>query len=279
MRASILTVNFRSKDHLGRMLESLRVHECELEYEVIVVNNDPSEDLSDLASESVRVLDMGQNRGFAYAVNRGLEVAAGEFVALINPDVIFIEPALSKMLEHLDLNKDVGIAGPRLLFPDGSHQPSVRLFPRPLDQWLILLKIPHLFEPRRVAQYLMTHTHPMETQDVDQIMGAFFVMRREMIEMVGAWDERFFLWFEEVDYCKRAHDAGWKIRYDTDATAQHVRGASFSREATRNKQAYLRESIRRYMRKYFGWKAWLLFTLSHPMFWMLGHLAHFMKRR
>ena len=274
---SIITVNFRSDDHLKHLIASVRHHLNDLSWEMIVVNHDPDVSLDHLADGNRLRVFMEPNHGFAAGCNLGIKEASGKYILLLNPDIELVDGSVGTLLEHMDRDTKVGIAGGRLLNPDGSTQPSVRRFPAVLDQLLILLKLPHVF-PRLIDAYLLPHFHYEKTQDVDQVMGAFFLIRRSVIEKIGLLDQGFFYWFEEVDYCKRARDAGFVVRYYHDVLAKHMGGGSFKRVRIKDKQAVIRRSVRRYIRKHFGWRAAMLFTFANPLFWLLGRLADFFKR-
>ena len=280
MDVSIISVNFRSRDHLECMVASVLKYTKGLEYELIIVNNDAEPlSLSTGPATRTRIINNTQNFGFAVGCNQGIEVARGRYLVLLNPDIELVDDSLKKIVVELDRDLEVGIAGPRLVYPDGTPQPSVRRFPKLLDQLLIMLMIPHvLTNLGPINQYLHTDLDVEKTQDVDQVMGAFFVIRRELLDAIGLLDEGFFFWYEEVDYCRRAIDAGWKVRYYANVKARHVGGGSFSREKTIRKQTVIRRSLRRYARKHLGWKAYLMLVLLDPVFRILAIIAHLFKR-
>ena len=118
-----------------------------------------------------------------------------------------------------------------------------------------------------------------QSADVDQVMGALFCIRRELLEEIGSLDDAFFMWYEEVDYCRRAMEAGWRVRYFADISARHKKGASFDRVLTIKKQAMLRRSIRRYMFKHHGALVGSLFLTLEPVFWLTGFIASIAKPR
>jgi len=180
--------------------------------------------------------------------------------------------ALKRMVEWMDAHPEAGIAGPKLLNPDGSRQPSVRRFPGLLDQALILLKL-HRFWPSAppFRRYLAADFDGAKEQDVDQLMGAALFVRREVFADIGLLDEAFFIWFEEVDFCKRAKDAGWRVVYVPTASVIHHGGASFAKAMTLKKQRYFGASMRTYFRKHRG--AWTLLVLALPMLIGLGAAA------
>jgi len=274
-----VTVSFKTKDHVERMVESALKYIRGVDFEIIVVNHDKGERLELPSLPNVRSYTQ-RNKGFAAGCNSGIKKAHGRYIALINPDVVFSSDSLTQIVKHMDEDVDVGIAGPRLYNMDGTSQPSVRRFPTPIDQLLIMLKIPHfLTNLPQINHYLHTDLDPDVTQDVDQVMGAYFVIRDTVLKDIGLLDDKFFFWFEEVDYCLRAKTAGWKVRYYADTSAMHVKAGSFSRVKTFHKQAVIRQSLRRYMKKHHGWKGYLLFLGFEPVLKVLGIIAHVIKRR
>ena len=108
-------------------------------------------------------------------------------------------------------------------------------------------------------------------------MGAFFCVRRQLIEEIGMLDNGFFMWYEEVDFCQRAKNAGWRIHYYADIQTKHKKGASFDQVATIKKQSMLRRSIRRYMFKHYGVSTGIVFLILEPLFWMMSLLASVIK--
>jgi GT2 family glycosyltransferase len=277
---SVITVSYRTLDYVEAMLRSLFAQERAEDLEVFVVINGDGSDPSALraAFPSVRFVVSDRNLGFAGGNNLALGLASGEFAVLVNPDVTFTEPAVSAIVDRMRRDPDVGVGGISLKNPDGSQQGCVWRFPAVIDQFLILSKVPHLFPNLPpIRRYLMRGFDYARTQDVDQVMGAFFCVRREAVDRIGPLDDGFFMWYEEVDFCRRAHDAGWKTRYYADVVATHRKAASFDRVGTFKKQAMVRRSLRRYMRKHHGRAAWLLFVFLNPLFVALAAFASFVK--
>jgi hypothetical protein len=277
---SVVTVSYKAADYLGGMLESLFAHANGCEFEVFVVTNGDQTDISALETRfpTVRWIKNDRNLGFAGGCNLAINEARGHLVCLVNPDVVFTENALCAIEKKMRRDLDVGIGGISLKNFDGTQQDCVVRFPAPLDQLLILLKIPHLLPNLSIIRrYLMKDFDYSRTQDVDQVMGAFFCIRRDLLRQIGLLDDQFFVWYEEVDYCKRAKDAGWKVRYYADITARHRKGGSFSRITTLKKQATIKRSLRHYMKKHYGIGVWLLFVLLDPVFLLLAIASSIVK--
>ena len=277
---SIITVSYKSLDYVEQMLASLFRFVDRDDLEIFVVINGDGSDPSRLANAypRVRFLISETNLGFAGGCNFAIRQSTGEFVILLNPDTVFESDAISEIEDRMRRDADVGIGGISLKNLDGTQQDCVWHFPTPVDQLLLLSKIPHVFPNLSpIRRYLMKDFDYRRTQDVDQVMGAFFCIRRDVIDRIGLLDDGFFLWYEEVDYCRRTVDVGWKVRYYSDVSILHRKGGSFSRVGTWKKQGMVRRSLRRYVRKHHGLAAWLLFLVLDPIFLVLSALASLIK--
>ena len=197
---------------------------------------------------------------------------------MINPDIIFIDNALAKIADLMRQHPDVGIGGAALQNLDKTPQACTWRFPTPVDQLLILLKLPHLFPHlTAVAKWRMDGFDFTKDQDVDQVMGAFFCIRRALLDQIGLLDNGFFMWYEEVDFCKRAKNAGWRVSYFANVHALHKKGSSFETIHTFAKQRMVRKSIRRYLRKHFGFIVGALFWILNPLFILAAFIAALIK--
>lgn len=279
---SIIIVNYKVADLVEQCIKSVFEHTKGVNFEVILIDNASGDDVVPRISSSfkeVNIIANNRNLGFASACNQGIEIARGDFILLLNPDTELKDDAISSIVSKMRSDPEVGVGGVHLINPDGSHQSSgVRRFPGVIDQLMIMLKIPHLIgDVGPVHRYMMHDLDYTESQDVDQVMGAFFCIRRDLIGKIGPLDREFFIWFEEVDFCRRAVDAGYRIRYYADIEAVHHRGKSFGQVATIKKQKWIRTSLRRYIRKHKGILAWLLFVVLEPVFIVLAIVSQIIK--
>lgn len=277
---SIITINYKTADYVAKMLASLKRVGPACDYEVFVVENGSGDDLSALEKgyPDVNFLYSEENLGFAGGCNLAIEQASGDYYLLINPDVVFETDAVCGIKDRMDANPDVAVGGAQLRHLDGTPQKSVRNFPQPVDQLQLLLKLPHVMSNlQAMKRWRASDFDYTKTQDVDQVMGAFFCIRKEAWIDIGPLDSGYFVWYEEVDFCKRAVDNGWHVRYFADVTAKHKQGSSFERVATMEKQRILRHSIKRYAKKHFGTGWWLLFVGLEPIFWVLALIASVIK--
>lgn len=278
---SIVVVTYKENlDVLKACFDSVR-DSIGLTFELIVVDNGQSSATEGLLKSyaEARYIRNPDNLGFAAAVNIGMRVRKGRYVLLLNPDTSFTPDVLKKMIEHLDRDAKVGIASCVIRYPNGELQESIRRFPTLKDQLLILLKVPHFLKTRAIDRYMMKDVDPMKTQDVNSIMGAFMFIREEVLQQIGLFDERYFIWFEEVDFCKMTHDAGWKIRHYGDVTITHHKGHTFNKLATIRKQRWIRESLRKYMKKHHGVLPWLLLWSLNAPFVGLAWIVSIVKPR
>jgi hypothetical protein len=292
MDLSIVTLNWNVAPLVGELLDSIVRETRGISYEILVADNASKDGIARVVEAftkehsevALTFLKNDRNLGFAAGNNPAIRLSKGRYVVLLNPDARVKDGALQKMVAWMDAHPDVGVAGPRLLNPDGTPQPSVRRFPRLADQVLILLKLHRLarFLPPLRTYFADDFDYGRE-QDVDQVMGAAFFVRRRVFEDIGLLDESFFIWFEEVDFCKRAKEAGWRVAYVPSATVVHHGGESFAREFTLKKQRYFNASMRTYFRKHRG--AWTSALLSLPIVIALGAASlvslwkHLRKRR
>jgi hypothetical protein len=264
---SIIIVNWKVADLAARLLYTVAKETKGITYEIFVVDNDSDDDIREVVAGfreghpdlDLRFIGNDRNLGFAAANNLAISQANGRHILLLNPDTALKDDALSVMVSWLDAHPDVGIAGPRLLNADGTVQPSVRAFPKLLDQTLILLKAHRLVKRLPpLKRYFAADFDYGKAQDVDQLMGAAFFVRKDVFTKIGLLDEAYFIWFEEVDFCRRAKDAGFRIVYVPDASIIHHGGESFSKAFTMAKQRYFNDSMRTYFRKHHRARAWLL---------------------
>lgn len=281
MKLSIVIITYKEDPDVLRACFGSVAASRDVAHEVCVVDNGGRAATRLLLAEELphaTYIPNPENRGFAAAVNQGMRRATGDYVLLLNPDTVLPPTTLATMVAHMDRDTTVGIGSCIIRYPDGTLQESIRRFPTLRDQLVVLLKLPHVF-PGLVDRYMMRDVRQTDTQDVDSIMGAFMMIRRDVMTKVGYFDERYFIWFEEVDYCKMAHDAGFVIRSYGDCTVVHHKGHMFNQLATIRKQKWIRQSMRKYFRKHHGSGAAFVLWVLAPVFVVLAYLAAVVKRR
>jgi hypothetical protein len=276
---SIIVVTYKEDlDVLRDCFSSVEASEG-LNHELIIVDNAGRKETEELVSEyGATYIPNPENRGFAAAVNQGMKQSEGDYILLLNPDTSFTSDVLSRMVGHLNEDHEVGVASCVIRYPDGSFQESIRRFPTFWNQLMVMLKLPHIMKRvPAIDRYMMRDVDPMKTQDVQSIMGAFMFIRPVLFDRIGYFDERYFIWFEEVDYCKMTYDAGMKIRHYADVEITHHKGHAFNKIATLRKQKWMRTSLRKYIKKHHGLIPWALLWLLTPLFIVLAHIAATIK--
>ncbi len=227
---SVLIVSFNTRDRLRECLKAVAAQTGDIRHETVVVDNASHDGSADMvASEfpGVRLVRSVINLGFGNGNNLGLHQANGRYVVLLNSDALIPPATLSLALAHMEANLMVGMGGGRLLAPDGGWQPSARKFPSLLDEFLNLSGLAARYpQSRFFGRFDRTWADPAVTADVDWVPGAFAIIRRDLLDAIGFFDPRFFLYYEEVDLCRRIKDAGFAVRYWPDLVITHIGGES-----------------------------------------------------
>lgn len=266
---SIITVSWNVKDYLRESLEAVFANAGDVSLEVFVVDNNSSDGTRDMLREFAQreprltVLCNNTNVGFARANNQAIEQASGRYVLLLNPDMRVFSDTLANMTRWMDAHPRVGVAGCHLVTDAGETVRHVRRFPGLWNQLAIVLKIPHLF-PRVLDRYLMRDFDYTKEARVDSVRGSFFMIRREALR-VGLLDERFFIWFEEVDFCKRMRSAGWEVWYTPAARCVDRVGRSFAQVGGIKKQKMFLESMYLYFDKWGDWRYRVVVWVARPV--------------
>jgi N-acetylglucosaminyl-diphospho-decaprenol L-rhamnosyltransferase len=255
---SVIVVNYNTAHLLREMFDTLAAATQGISHEVIVVDNASRDDsLSVLRSQhpGAHVIANAQNVGFGRANNQAIEHLRGRHVLLLNTDAFMAPDALQRSLAHLAANPKVGVLGVKLLSRDGSLQPSCRYFPTPLNIFLLRTGLTR-FLPfvRQIDDLTWDHAG---ARDCDWVPGCFYLMPREVVTSTGLFDPRFFLYYEEVDHCRRAKQAGWGVRYLGDTSTVHIGGESAKSDSELTAQGrqisvLLTESELLYVRKHHG---------------------------
>ncbi len=233
---SVVVVSYNVRDLLENCLHSVERAFAGMLGEVFVVDNNSDDGSVDMVRErfpAVRLIASTRNEGFARANNLALAEARGEYLLLLNPDTLVQEDTFSVMLRFFEENKDVGMAGCRIITPDGSLEPACRRsFPSPWVSFTKLTGLSVLF-PRSsiLARYNLTYLSEDETYEVDAISGSFMMLRSTVYERIGGLDEEFFMYGEDLDWCYRVQQAGWKICYVHATKIIHYGGESTKRSS------------------------------------------------
>lgn len=227
---SVVVVSFNTRDMLCECLETLDREAGAVSYETIVVDNASRDESADMVKQhfpNARLIPSEVNLGFAAANNQGFPLARGRYVALLNSDAFLKPGALERAVQQMDARPEVGLAGGLLVGRDGSCQPSARMFPSLTNEFLSLSGLSARYPKSRFfGRFDRTWAAPEDAAEVDWVPGAFSIIRRDVLEKVGYFDEKFFLYYEEVDLCRRIKRAGYTICYWPDVAVVHIGGES-----------------------------------------------------
>ena len=260
---SIIMVSYNSKEVIDRCLASLRASRIRGPVEIIVVDNHSQDGTPAMIEENFPEVDLivnRENKGFAAANNQGLAAAMGDFVLLLNPDTVVRPQTIQRALDFMAANPQAGLCGARLMSPEGVQQPSARRFPDAWTKCLTLSGISRRFPGSRVFNgHEYGHVNQSQDVEVDWVPGAFALCRREALGGMPLFDERFFLYYEETDLCRRLKQAGWKVYFVAGAEVVHIGGAS----SATTKESFDRHA--RQVRKYRMRSEWLYFYKNHGL--------------
>ncbi|MDI9639606.1 glycosyltransferase family 2 protein [Geitlerinema splendidum] len=260
----IVILNWNTRDLLRKCLQTVFASEGAFSYQVIVVDNastDGSADMVRAEFPQAMLIVNTENIGYPAGNNVGLralgyggkgQVApdAPRYALLLNPDTEVPPTALQDMIRFMDSRPEVGIAGPKLVLPDGSLDKACkRGFPTPMVSLYHFSGLARLFpNSPRFARYNMTYIHPDQEAEVDSVVGAYMQIRREAIDAVGLLDETFFMYAEDLDWAYRIKGAGWAVIYHPQVVVRHVKRAA-SRQSRKAQFEF--------------WRAMLLFYRKH----------------
>ncbi len=270
---SLVIVSFNTREVLRESLQSVERERGDLRVEIFVVDNnshDGSVEMVEAEFPEVHVLRSEVNLGFGAANNVALERAKGQFLVLLNSDAFLCPQSLRLAVQHMQEHPEAGLAGGRLVGRDFRLQPSARMFPGILSDFLVLTGLAARFSKSRFfGSFDRTWADPMLPAEVDWVPGAFSIIRPEALRIAGLFDPAFFLYSEEVDLCRRIQNAGYKIMYWPDIMVIHLGGESSrqirSLEMSSAGAQLIRWRMRStllYYRKHHGAKAWMAKTLE-----------------
>ena len=261
----IVIVNWNTRELLRKCLQTVMASEGDFTFKVVVVDNASSDNSAEMVREAfpdVELIVSEVNGGFSYGNNMGLRALgfngpgdvradAPRYALLLNPDTEVPPESLYDMLQFMDANPDVGIAGPKLLLEDGALDKACRRsFPTPTVAFYHFSGLAKLFpNSPRFARYNMTFKDIDEQTEVDTVVGAYMQVRRDVIEAVGLLDEAFFMYGEDIDWSYRAKSAGWKIVYYPEVTVWHIKRAA-SRKSKKAQFEFTRAMLIFYRKHY-----------------------------
>ena len=258
MDVSVIIVNYNTGHLLPEVVGALRAGQNADQLQIIVVDNasrDMSRQILRDQLADCEVIENSVNVGFGRANNQALASARGRYVLLLNTDAFIAGDTLRKTVAYMDFEPQCGVLGVKLVGREGALQPSCRYFPSPWSVFLSRTGLSRFFPGTRLVDN-MDWDHA-SVRECDWVPGCYYLVRKEVIDRVGLFDPRFFLYYEEVDHCRAVKAAGWKVMYYPDTTVVHIGGESAKSEspltgAGRQISALQIESELLYFRKHHG---------------------------
>jgi len=272
-KVSIVIVNWKTPRLLAACLDSILKDTGHNEFEVWVADNASGDESVEMLKSNypgVNVIANTENLGFSKACNQIIPQCEGTYVLLLNPDTIITDSAISKLADFMDNHADCGAAGPQVLNPDGTLQLACRRsFPDPWAAFFRLTYLSHLFPDNKTfAKYNLTYADPALILDVDALSGSCMMVRRSVIDQIGLMDEDIFMYGEDIDWCWRVKQSGYKVFYIPDAIVYHYHGAA-SRLRPIGATINLHRGMHVFYRKHLAPKYWAPFNwLVYLSIWL-----------
>ncbi len=247
MDVTIVIVNWNTKNLLYNCLESVYRTVRDLSFEIVVVDNASHDgSVAMIAKEfpDVGIIENSENRGFGTANNQAFAVMKGRYTLLLNTDTVLTENAVHELFNFMETHKEAAMAGGQLLNGDGSRQNSIANVPTIFTLLMNISILEYLF-PKKYPSKRYVHKNPIE---VESIIGACMLVRKEAMDKVGIFDERYFFFFEETDWAYQMRAAGWKVYHVPSATIYHLQGKSIGKN--------IRSRIEFYRSRYTFFSKW-----------------------
>ncbi len=279
MDLSVVIVSYNVREKLKNNLQALFKSRGSFSFEVFVVDNDSKDGSVEMVEKNfpqVKLIKNEDNLGFSRANNIAIKKSQGDFILLLNPDMQVFEDTLARALEFAKKNPQAIVSSCKLVDEKNNIIKHVRLFPKLFDQLMIVLKVPHAF-PMVLNKYLISDFDYSQSQKVDSVRGSFFMINKNKFKELSGQDlplldERYFIWFEEVDFCKQIYKLGGEVWYNSNAKCMDYIGQSFSLLKRKKAQKLFRDSMLKYFKK---WQPrWQYFLLK--IFWLIGMFFTFL---
>jgi len=251
---SISIVNYNTRDFVLGLIRSILENTRRISAEIFVADNnstDGSVEAIEREYPQVKVIANQKNLGFAAATNQVIKASQGYYVVLFTTDTVVLPETLNLLVEFMDQNPQAGAVGPKILNRDGTVQISGKTFPTPLVALLVTTGLSRLFpKSRALENYYLPLEEYDRFREVDQLSGACLLVRRETIGDVGLLDENFFIYCEDVDWCRRMRQRGWKLYYLPQAQVIHYKGESSKKSSQQAIRIYY-QSLRYFYSKHY----------------------------
>lgn len=273
---SIIIVSWNAKGYLDDCLRSIIQETIGHNAEIIVVDNASSDGSPDMVQKkypNVTLICSESNLGFAKANNLGIKQSTGKYIFLINSDVTLIKACINQMIAYMEQHSAIGILGPKILDKNGEHQRSCMEYPTLWNTFCRTFALDVCFPQSRIfGGFLMTYWPHNDVRRVDTLNGCFWMVNRNALNQVGLLDERFFIYGEDIDWCKRFRAAGWDVVFFPGAQVIHYGGASSSNAPVRFYVEMYRANLQLWKKHHnrFEQLGFLLLVWIHQILRVLG---------
>ena len=262
---SVIIINWKTPRLLADCLDSLKADPNFDSFETIVVDNNSGDESVAMLKDrypDVKLIENPDNKGFSKAVNQAIPLCQGQYLLLLNPDAKVVSSAVSTLSQYLDQNPQVGACGPKVLNADGTLQLACRrAFPSVAASFYRMSYLSLLFPKHEaISKYNMTFADPDQLLEVDALSGSCMMIRRQVVDRIGLLDEDIFMFGEDIDWCWRVKESGFKVMYVPEAVVYHIHGAS-SRKRPVGTTINLHKGMEVFYRKHLAKRYWAPFNL------------------
>lgn len=226
IKLTIIIVHYKADQYLENCIDSINKEVRSSNVEIVIVDNGQSTIHKKITKKN-KIIKNTRNNGYAKANNQGILAARGEYILLLNPDTKILKNSIKNCIKYLESHPQIGVLGCRLLNEDGSLQSSCRNFPSPVNVFIEAFAMHKIIKliPYVKSIYLRTWKHD-SVRKVDSVKGAFLLTKMDVFNKIGLLDESFFMYGEELDFCKRVKENGWNVTFYPKAEIVHYGGKS-----------------------------------------------------
>ena len=255
MDVSVIIVSYNTKDLLRQTIQSVISTTQNIKYEILVADNNSTDGSPLMVSEEfpqVKLIETGENLGFSKGNNIAIKQAKGRYILLLNSDTVVKGDCLEQCVKYMDGHQDIGALGCKILLPSGQLDHACkRGFPTPEASLYYMLRLHKVFpDNHKYGAYCASYLGEDETGEVDALMGAFMMLPKKVIDQVGMLDEEFFMYGEDIDWCYRIKEAGYKVVYYPKAHIIHHKGSSSKKKRVKTIYEFHRAMILFYNKHY-----------------------------
>jgi GT2 family glycosyltransferase len=272
MDVSIIIVAWNVREFLYNCIKSVYEQTRGIDFEVIYVDNaseDGSVEMVRKEFPEVRIIENEENKGFIIANNKGIEIAEGRYVLLLNSDTIVLDNAIAKTVEFSDKHPKAAVVGCKVLYPDGTLQRNCFMYPSVLNLFLLATYLNKIFPRSKFfGREYMEWWDYSNAREVEAVAGCYSLVRREAIDQVGVMDERYFVYGDDPDWCFRFKKTGWKIMYTPESRIIHCHGKT-TKHMKREFRLQLSGSLLMFMFLHGGKTAFMFSRLIMALFFLL----------